>query len=147
MSGESEGMIDRQTAVRGRWAVAAFFLVNGGMMGAWAPQIPLMLPRHQIGSAIIGLLILMIGLGAVSAMLFAAKLIAAYGSRRMATVFVLRFLPTLPIIVTAPALWIVAPAMWAFGAFGGCMDGSMNANSVAVERYLGRAIMSSSHGF
>lgn len=139
--------MDRQAATRGRWAVAAFFLVNGGIMGAWAPQIPLMLPRHQIGSAIMGLLILMIGVGAVGAMLFAGKLIAAHGSRRMATLFALLFLPTLPIIVLAHSLWIVAPVMLAFGAFGGCMDVSMNANSVAVERHLGRAIMSSSHGF
>ena len=63
-------------AANGRWAVAAMFLVNGFMMGAWAPQIPLMLPRLGIGSAVMGLLILMIGAGAVGAMLFAGKLIA-----------------------------------------------------------------------
>lgn len=127
--------------------MAAFFLVNGGIMGPWAPQIPLMLPRHNIGSAVMGLLILLIGLGAVSAVLFAGKLIAAYGSRRMATIFALLFVPTLPLIVLAPSLWLVALVMLAFGAFGGCMDVSMNANAVAVERQMGRAIMSSSHGF
>ena len=29
-----------QTAIRGRWAVAAIFLVNGFVVGSWAPQIP-----------------------------------------------------------------------------------------------------------
>ena len=39
-------MQDKLGAVkRGRWAVAAMFLVNGFIMGAWAPQIPLLLPR------------------------------------------------------------------------------------------------------
>ncbi|MBI1171761.1 MFS transporter [bacterium] len=139
--------MDRQAAVRGRWAIAAFFLVNGFIMGAWAPQIPLMLPRHGIGSGVMGLLILMIGIGAVGAMLFAGKLIAAHGSRRMATFFALLFVPTLPLIVLAPSIWVAAPVMLLFGAFGGCMDVSMNANSVMVERRLGQAIMSSSHGF
>lgn len=139
--------MDKQAALRGRWAIAAFFLVNGFNMGAWAPQIPLMLPRHGIGSAVMGLLILVIGVGAVGAMLFAGKLIAAYGSHRMATLFALLFVPTLPLIVLAPSLWLVVPVMLAFGAFGGSMDVAMNANSVEVERRLGRAIMSSSHGF
>ena len=134
-------------AANGRWAVAAMFLVNGFMMGAWAPQIPLMLPRLGIGSAVMGLLILMIGVGAVGAMLFAGKLIAAHGSRRMVLVFAALFLPTLPLIVLAPSIWLAAPVMVCFGAFGGCMDVSMNANAVAVERQMGRAIMSSSHGF
>ena len=134
-------------AANGRWAVAAMFLVNGFMMGAWAPQIPLMLPRLHIGSAVMGLLILLIGAGAVGAMLFAGKLIAAHGSRRMVMIFAALFLPTLPLIVLAPSIWLVAPVMVAFGAFGGCMDVSMNANAVEVERRLGRAIMSSSHGF
>jgi MFS family permease len=39
------------------------------------------------------------------------------------------------------------PFLFFYGAFGGCMDVAMNANAVAVERHLGRAIMSSSHGF
>lgn len=127
--------------------MTAFFLVNGFIMGAWAPQIPLMLPRYGIGSAVMGLLILLIGLGAVTAMLTAGRLIAAYGSRRVATVCAVLFIPNLPIIVLAPSLWVVGPVMLAFGAFGGSMDVAMNANSVAVERSLGRAIMSSSHGF
>ena len=31
-------------ARRGRWAVAALFFVNGFVMAAWAPQIPLLSP-------------------------------------------------------------------------------------------------------
>ena len=36
-----------------RRAVAAMFAANGAMMGAWAPQIPLLLPRHGIGEAVL----------------------------------------------------------------------------------------------
>lgn len=131
----------------GRWAVAALFFVNGFIMGAWAPQIPLLMPRHDIREGVLGLLILLVGVGAVGAMLFAGKLLNRYGSSRMALVFGLAVAPMLPLVVLAPSLWLIAPALVLFGATTGCMDVSMNANSVAVERRLGRAIMSSSHGF
>ena len=123
------------------------FLVNGMIMGAWAPQIPLLLPRHSITEATLGLMILLIGIGAVGAMLFAGKLIAAYGSRRMVILFAALALPVLPLVVLAPNLLLLAPCMVLFGATLGCMDVSMNANAVEVERRMGRAIMSASHGF
>lgn len=131
----------------GRWAVAAFFATNGFVMGAWAPQIPLLLTRHQISTTTLGLLILALGLGAVSAMLFAGRLIGAHGSRAMARLFGLLSVPMLPLVVMAPNLWVLAPLMALMGAMIGCMDVAMNANAVEVERRLGRAIMSSSHGF
>jgi hypothetical protein len=43
--------------------------------------------------------------------------------------------------------WLPPGALVVADAVIGGMDVSMNANSVAVERRLGRAIMSSSHGF
>ncbi len=134
-------------ARRGRWAVAAMFATNGFIMGAWAVQIPLLLPRHEISTTTLGLLILVLGLGAVGAMLFSGRLIAAHGSRAMARLFGLCAVPALPLVVLAPNLWVLAPLMAAMGALIGCMDVAMNANAVEVERRLGRAIMSSSHGF
>lgn len=140
-------MSDPRTAWRGRWAVAAMFLANGFTMGAWAPQIPLLLPRHDISEFTLGLLILALGLGAVSAMLFAGRLIARYGSQKVLRAFALSIVPVLPAVVFSPSLWLLTPAMMLLGAMIGCMDVAMNASAVAVERKLGRAIMSSSHGF
>jgi MFS family permease len=142
-----EHMMDIQAVKRGRWAVAALFFVNGFITGAWAPQIPLLLPRHQITEFTLGLLILLIGLGAVAAMMFAGKLIAAYGSRQMALLFGTLVAPMLPLVVLSPNLYLLAPCLILMGATLGCMDVSMNANAVEVEQRLGRAIMSSSHGF
>ena len=136
-----------QNFQRNRWAVAAMFGANGFSMGIWATQIPLLLPRHQITESTLGLLILALGIGAVGAMLFAGRLIAAYGSCRVLIGFALAAPPSLALVVFAPNLWILAPTMAAFGGLIGCMDVAMNANAVAVERGLGRAIMSSSHGF
>jgi len=134
-------------AQQGRWAVAAMFLANGFIMGAWAPQIPLLLPRHGIGEAMLGLLILVLGLGAVAAMLFAGRLIQRHGARRVLCGFAFAVIPVLPLVVIAPNLPLLALAMALFGALIGCMDVAMNANAVEVERGMRRAIMSSSHGF
>jgi MFS family permease len=132
---------------RNRWSVSALFATNGFLMGAWAPQIPLLLTRHQITETILGLLILCLGLGAVGAMLFAGRLIGSYGSRRVAVVFAWCAVPSLALVVAAPNLWVLAPFMALMGAVIGCMDVAMNANAVLLERRMGRAIMSSSHGF
>jgi MFS family permease len=138
--------MDRQ-AQQARWAVAGMFLANGFTMGAWAPQIPLLMPRHQVTESVLGLLILALGLGAVAAMLFAGRLISLYGGRRVLSLFSLALIPVLPMVVFAPNLWLLTPFMAIFGAMAGCMDVAMNAQAVEVERRLGRAIMSSSHGF
>jgi MFS family permease len=136
-----------QSAIRGRWAVSALFFANGMTTGAWAPQIPLLLPRHQITESTLGILILFFGLGAVGAMLGAGRLIATFGSRSVARAFALALVPCLPIIVLAPNLPLLALVMMLFGGFLGSMDVAMNANAVAVEARLGRAVMSSFHGF
>ncbi|MCF1707372.1 MFS transporter [Tabrizicola sp. J26] len=138
---------EMQAAVRGRWAVAAMFLSNGFLFGSWAPQIPLLLPVHQITESTLGLLILVLGLGAVAAMSFSGRLIARYGSRRMVRIFALLSSITLVSVIFAPTVPVLAVMMAMMGAFLGTMDVSMNANAVQVERKLNRAIMSSSHGF
>lgn len=136
-----------EEARRARWAVATMFAANGFVMGAWAPQIPLLLPRHDITEFTLGLLILTLGIGAVSAMLFSGRLIARYGSVRVLCGFALSAALALPLVVFAPSIAVLAPAMALLGALIGCMDVAMNANAVEVERRLKRAIMSSSHGF
>lgn len=134
-------------ARRARWAVAAMFAANGFTMGAWAPQIPLILPRLGITETTLGLLILGLGLGAVGAMLFSGRLIARFGSRNVLRGFALALIPVLPAVVFSHSLALTALTMAIFGAMAGCMDVAMNAQAVAIERRLGRAIMSSSHGF
>ena len=132
---------------KGRWAVAAMFFANGMTTGAWAPQIPLLLPRHQITESTLGLLILFFGIGAVGAMLSAGRLLARFGPTLIMRSFALALAPMLPLVVLAPNLPLLALSMALLGAFLGTMDVAMNANAVEVEQRLGRAIMSSLHGF
>ena len=138
---------DFQAAARGRWAVAALFFANGFIMGSWAPQIPLMLPRHSITEFTLGIMILMFGVGAVTVMAWTGWLINHYGSRKVASVFALLASFGLAAIVLAPNIWLASLALLLLGVFGGSMDVAMNANAVEVEKRLDKAIMSASHGF
>lgn len=132
---------------RARWAVAAMFAANGVVMGSWAPQVPLLLPRLGIDKIGLGILILILGIGAVASMLFAGRLIGRFGARRVLTVFAWGLVPALPLVVASPSVLLAALTMALLGAVVGTMDVAMNANSVEVERRLGRAVMSSMHGF
>jgi MFS family permease len=142
-----EGGMQPQAAMRWRMASATMFMVNGFLMGSWATQIPLLLPRHSITETTLGLLIFLLGVGAVGAMALTGGLIGRYGTRPVLQVFAIATTFSLAAAVLAPNLWVLSVTLVIMGALIGCMDVSMNANAVELERHLGRAIMSSSHGF
>lgn len=134
-------------ARRGRLAVAAMFFANGFIIGSWAPQIPLVLSRLGITETTLGLLILVFGLGALVAMPWCGYLMARHGSRAILRVFAVLSSFALLLVALASNLWLIAPAMFFLGGVIGAMDVAMNTNAVVVEKRLGRAVMSSSHGF
>ncbi|WP_315924723.1 MFS transporter [Mesorhizobium sp. SP-1A] len=136
-----------QSAVRGRWAVAAMFFINGFLTGSWAPQIPVFLARLDISKFTLGLLILGFGLGALVFMPLSGYLMSRHGSRAVLRGFASVAVFALLLVALAPNVPLAAVAMVLFGGFAGGMDVAMNANAVAVERRLSRAVMSSSHGF
>ena len=134
-------------ALRGRRAIAAVFFVNGFLIGSWAPQIPVFLTRLGITEFTLGLLILLFGAGAVSAMVWAGHLLARHGSQWVVRLFAATGSFGLLLVALAPNVPLAAIAMYMFGGMIGAMDVAMNANAVTVEKKLSRAIMSSSHGF
>ncbi|MBX3529467.1 MAG: MFS transporter [Rhizobiaceae bacterium] len=134
-------------ALRGRYAVGAMFFANGFLTGAWAPQIPIFLTRLQISEFTLGLLILVFGIGALTAMPWCGFLLHRYGSRTVLRGFAAACAFALLVVALAGNVWVAAVAMFLFGALIGGMDVAMNAGAVSVEQKLGRAVMSSSHGF
>lgn len=134
-------------AKRGRWAVAAMFFANGFVTGSWVPQVPTLLARFDITETLVGLLILVFGLGALFAMPWCGWFMERHGSRAALRLTGALTIIALPPVALAPSLLSVVPAIFLMGAVIGGMDVAMNTNAVHAERKLGRAIMSSSHGF
>lgn len=136
-----------QSAFRGRWAVATMFFINGFLTGSWAPQIPVFLARLEISKFTLGLLILVFGIGALTFMPLSGYLMSKHGSRAVLRGFAAFCVFGLLLVALASNVPLAAGAMFLFGGLIGGMDVAMNANAVAVERRLSRAVMSSSHGF
>lgn len=139
--------LDPSLARRARFAISALFLLNGAVLGSWAPQIPLLLPRHGITEAVLGLLILGMGIGAMAAMCLSGRLTARHGSRALVRITAIGCALTLPASVLAPNVASLVLAMAAMGGSIAMMDVATNANAVELEQSSGRAILSSTHGF
>jgi MFS family permease len=138
---------DPVIARKGRIAISALFLLNGAILGSWAPQIPLLLPRHSITEAVLGLLIFGMGIGAMVAMCLSGRLLARHGSRAIVRATAMCCAVALPALVLAPGIATLAVAMMLMGASIAMMDVATNANAFELEQATGRAIMSSTHGF
>ena len=131
---------DRLFAVRrGRWAVAAAFFVNGFLLGGWALQIPALMTRLEISETTLGLLILVLGAGALVAMPWCGYLIP--GGVGSPAGFCLLAL-ALPGPRPAWCWWALLPSAWRFWRFAGFPvplrgDGS-GGMDVAIERPICR---------
>lgn len=137
---------------RGGWpparrAIAALFLMNGFVMGSWAPKIPVFAGRLGLDESALGLMILVVGIGSLVAMPLTGAVIARAGSRAAVLPLATGVAVALLLVTAAPSVALAAMAVFFTGAVAGGMDVAMNANAVSVEKGMGRAIMSSCHGF
>ncbi|MDJ0389874.1 MFS transporter [Roseomonas sp. E05] len=127
-------------------AIRLVFLANGTIFAAWAPLVPLVRERLGLAEATLGLVLLALGAGGILAMPLAGGLVARHGSRAVAVTAGFGFAAMLPLLPLAPSGPLLALALFLFGATGGLMDVSMNAQAVAIEARGRRPIMSSIHG-
>lgn len=131
--------------VRARWAVASVFLANGAQLGAWAPHVPLVKARLGLSEVDLGVALLVMAIGAAAAMPFSGILIGRFGSAPIVRWTILLQVLSLPAVALAPDWTALLVAAAVFGVGTGLSDVAMNAHAVAVERRLGRAVMSSQH--
>ncbi|MFA1674952.1 MFS transporter [Rhizobium mongolense] len=132
---------------KSRVAVSLLFLMNGFVVGCWAPKIPDFAERLELTKFQLGLMILVFGLGSLTLMPIAGAQIAKHGSHVVSRATAACVLPILLALTLAPNIVTGAIALFLFGGFIGAMDVAMNANAVAVEKSMRRAIMSSCHAF
>lgn len=131
----------------GRVAISLMFLMNGFILGNWAPKIPFFLNSLSITEAAMGSLILMIGLGGLMVMPIAGYLISKFGSQTPTRYFAVLASFTLLIITLAPSFWLAGFCMFLTGVFLIGMDICMNSNVLVVEKKHKIKFMSSCHGW
>jgi predicted MFS family arabinose efflux permease len=122
------------------------FAVNGAMIGTWVAHIPWLQERLDVSKTTIGLALLCMAAGALVAMPLTGQVLDRRESAGVTRAATLLYCLMLPLPLIAPSPEALGAILFVFGAANGAMDVSMNAHGVAVERELGRPIMSSLHG-
>jgi len=128
-----------------RFAVLVMFFLNGAVFGSWVSRIPDVQVRLSLSEGALGLVLLGMATGVITALTLAGGLIARFSSRTITiagAVALCLLLPPLALMPGAIAIWI---NLFVFGAAMSLMDVAMNAQGVEVEQQFGRALMSSFH--
>lgn len=128
-----------------RLATRLSFLVAGFGMASWAPLVPFAKERLAVDDAVLGLLLLSLGIGSVVAMLATGILSARYGTKPIIIAGGIGLALALPLLVIAGTPVTLAMALLAFGAALGSIDVAMNIHAVEVERAAGQPLMSGFH--
>lgn len=128
-----------------RVATFVYFSLCGTLMGTWVVNIPAIEERVDITHATLGGLLVLLGLGAFLGMQVAGRLTDRLGARVVvpATGVLCSVALVLPGLPRDP--WTLAGALLVFGFCNGCLDVSMNAHAVHVEKAYGRPVMSAFH--
>lgn len=126
-------------------ATYVYFVLCGTLMGAWVVHIPAAEERVGISHATLGGLLVLLGLGAFIGMRVAGPLADRFGARAVVPAGGVLCGAALILPGLARDPWSLAGALLVFGFCNGCLDVSMNAHAVHVEKAYGRPVMSGFH--
>ena len=126
-------------------AVLVAFFINGTVVATWASRIPTVQLRLGLSDAELGLVLLGLPVGLLTALVLVSRWIAKFGSQKVLLAMAILSSATLPVLAIAPSpVWLFLVLI-----LNGCgvsaMDVAMNEQAVLVERLAGKPMMSSFH--
>lgn len=120
-----------------RWAVSAVFFMVGIGTANWAVRIPDVQQRLLLDPGHLGLALLGVSAGALSAMPLAGRLVARHGSRPVTVLAALAYGVVVALPPHATSFALLVAALVLMGLTNGLLDIAMNAQAAAVQgRYL-----------
>lgn len=128
-----------------RLATRLAFFAAGFAMAAWAPIIPFAKARVGVDEAGFGLLLLLLGIGSLTAMPVTGWVSARSGARPMVLLGGFGMALMLPLLAWAGQPAALGLVLFLFGAALGTLDVSMNVHGAEIERREGRPLMSGFH--
>ena len=129
-----------------RLSVSLFYFAQGLCFGSWASRIPEIKVQLHLSDAQLGSILLGLPLGQLLTMPLSGRLVTAFGSRRILTVFAPFYAVALTNIGLATAGWQLLLCLLGFGIVGNLCNISLNTQAVAAEKKYGSPIMTSFHG-
>lgn len=141
------GTDGKLAVARARFAVSAFFLFGGTALAIWAVHIPLIQERTGVSIPVLGALLLLGGIGSISAMQVAGLLIDKVGSKTTTIAGgVMVGLSLCGPAFASDALTLgLAIILLSFGL--AAVDVPMNAAALQVEALANKAIFSAFHAY
>jgi fucose permease len=129
------------------FAIPILFILLGVVYASWAARIPTIRDHLQLSPALLSMVLLCSGIGAVLSFPLAAWLNVHYGPRHSAGYAGIGLLIALLCVGLAPNLPALMSAMALLGVGISCFDVAINALGAAAEKRAGRSIMSLLHAW
>ncbi|PYF74870.1 MFS transporter [Pedobacter nutrimenti] len=136
----------KEQITKARKATKSIFLVCGLGISSWAPMVPYAKERLGLNNADLGLLLLLLGGGAISMMPVSGILAHRYGTRIVIRYAALIMALTLPLLLLISSPVWMGLALFIFGSAVGVVDVAMNSHGVQVQNASDKPIMSALHG-
>lgn len=122
------------------------FFISGFATAAWAVLVPFAKSNTAVNDAMLGTLLLCLGMGALIAMPLTGILTSRFGCRRVIVTSVALVIVSLPLLAIIHEAWLLSIALLVFGVGIGVTDCAMNIQAIIVERQANKALMSGFHG-
>jgi len=129
-----------------RSVITGVFVVQAFLFASWTAHIPQLKAQLGLSDASLGIALLGPPVGSISAMILSGYLLPRLGSALMVRACLAGYCLTGALVGGTGSLLGLFLALVLWGAFQGALDVSMNTQAIAVERSVGRPIMSGLHG-
>jgi fucose permease len=124
---------------------AAYFLLTGIVFATWASRVPAIKGGLDLGDGQFAIALLGLEAGAILGLQLGGVIVPRVGSRRALTTSLVVFICALLGPAFAPSLVLLAASLFAFSAFNSVVDVAMNTQGLALQRLLGRPVLSRLH--
>jgi predicted MFS family arabinose efflux permease len=128
-----------------RAAITVVFFANGALFASWASRIPALSDRVDASTGLLGLALLAPAIGAVAMMPAIGRLLTGRSSRAFCLAGLVGLMAAVILPSLAQSIPELALGLIVVGAANATLDIAMNAQGLAIERRMGRPILSSLH--
>lgn len=132
--------------LRVRFATALFFFGMGFCFATWASRIPDLKLTLNLSESDLGTILFALPIGQLIAMPFSGKVVAKYGSRKIAILGLLSYAFFLIFLGLPTKSWQLGLGLFLFGFFGNFCNIAVNTQGVYTQQLFEKPIMGSFHG-
>jgi fucose permease len=132
--------------LRSRISVTVFFFLFGLCFSSWASRIPTIKTALDISDGKLGLMLLALPAGQLTALPFTGKLVTRIGSKFTLLIGLSVYAVILILLGASTSQLQLGLTLYGFGIFANLSNIAVNTQSVLLESHANKPIVSSFHG-